>query len=232
MGQPDLSEYPLCEFFIMGHLSRGDDPINFPSDQFPDLLGRYEKVFANALQVLGLSKEALRRRSEFNFDSGDAANLESGIAMLRAVEALRMLNFNNIQLITPMKGSSVADISCDKNDQKVCCEVKAITKHSNGRQGLFLEEQLYERVLGSLSKARCQLEASASVLQCTVTIFVSVVNWFDQSVYLNEENYQSIVNRLEKDRDQESLEGIDGVLFITKMGQDFLFLNERGKCID
>jgi len=232
VGKPDLSEFPLCKFFLSGHLSKGDDPINFPPDQFPALLGRYENAFASGLRVLGLSKEDLKKRSEFNFNSGDGANLESGIAVLRAVETLRILNFDDISLVTPKKGRPGADVFCTRNGQKICCEVKAVTKRSNGRQGLILEDQLYEKLLVNISKARAQLEATASENECTVKIFVCVLNWFEQSVYFKQEEYQSIVNRLEKDCERESLKGIDGVLFITKMGQEFLFLNERGKCID
>ncbi len=46
-----------------------------------------------------MTKEAfLKGRSEFNFDSGDAQNLEGGIAILRVVEALRLKGFPNIRL--------------------------------------------------------------------------------------------------------------------------------------
>jgi hypothetical protein len=110
--------------------------------------------------------------------------------------------------------------------------VKSITKRSSGRAGFFLEDQLYEKILENISKARIQLEATASELKCSLKFFVCVLNWFDQSIYLDQGDYQQIVNRLERDRDQESPHGMDGVLFVTKMGQRFLFLNERGKIID
>jgi hypothetical protein len=86
-------------------------------------------------------------------------------------------------------------------------------------------------VLEYICKARTQLEATSSRLQCTVKIFVSVVNWFSQSIHLTEDDYQHVVNKLEKDRDQQSLEGIDGVLFVTKMGQHYLFAKEQAKGI-
>ncbi len=232
MRASDLSNWPFCSYFLSGYLSKGKDPTNFPPDQFPALFDRYEKVFESALRGLGLTKEALKSKSEYNFDSGDAANLESGIAVLRVVEALRLEKFHNIALVKPTKNSPGADLTCEKNGQKVCCEVKAITKQSSGRRGLFFEDQLYEKILENISKARAQLEASAAELQCIVKIFVCVVNWFEQSIYLNQNDYQHVVNRLERDQDQESLKGVDGVLFVTKMGQRFLFLNERGKCLD
>lgn len=232
MAPLDLSKYPLCSHFLSGYLSKGEDPTNFPPDEFPALFDRYEKVFESALQVLDLTKEALRSRAEFNFDSGDAANLESGIAMLRVVEALRLENFCNIALVKAAKNATGADLICEKNGQRVCLEVKAITKQSSGRSELFFEDQLYEKILESIPKARAQLEATATDLRCAVKIFVCVVNWFEQSIYLNQNDYQHIVNRLERDQDQESLKGVDGVLFVTKMGQQFLFLNESGKCID
>ena len=232
MSIPDLSSWPLCTYFLSRYLSKNSDPTNFPPDQFPQVFDRYEQVFEAAINVLRLPKEALKGRSEFNFDSGDAANLEGGIAILRVVEALRMEGFNNIRLIKPTKNASGADLICDKNGQNVCCEVKAITKQSSGREGFFYEDQLYEKILESISKARIQLATTSQEMQCTVTMFVCVVNWFAQSIYLGQPDYQHIVNKLELDGEQESLKGIDAVLFVTKMGQRFLFLNEHGKCID
>jgi hypothetical protein len=154
------------------------------------------------------------------------------MAILRVVEALRLGKFVNIALVTPKKNAQGADIVCEKDGHRVCCEIKAITKQSSGRKGLFFAEQLYEKILESISKARTQLAATAAQFQCTVTIFVCVVNWFSQSIYLSNSDYQHIVDKLERDQEQASLAGIDGVLFVTKMGQQFLFLNERGKCID
>lgn len=232
MSSTDLSAYALCSYFLLGYLSKREDATNFPPDEFPDLFARYEKLFESALQVLGLTKEALRSKPEFKFASGDAANLESGIAILRVVEVLRAGKFLNIALVKPAKNLPGADLTCEKNGQKVCLEVKAITKQSSGRSGLFFEDELYDKILENISKARTQLDATARDLQCTVKIFVCVVNWFEQSIYLNQDDYQHIVNRLERDRDQESLKGVDGVLFLTKMGQQFWFLNERGKLID
>jgi hypothetical protein len=80
--------------------------------------------------------------------------------------------------------------------------------------------------------ARKQLEATATDLRCSLTIFVCVVNWFAQSIYLGQDDFQYVVNKLEKDQEQGSLAGVDGVWFVTKMGQQFLFLGERGKSID
>ena len=120
----------------------------------------------------------------------------------------------------------------------MCCEVKTITKQSAARSGLFFADQLYEKILENIAKARLQLGQSAAKWRCTVTIFVCVSNWFDQAVYLAEDSYQYVVNRLEKDQLEgegnflESLKGIDGVLFVTKFGNRYLFVNERGKSID
>lgn len=228
----DLSAHPLCSFFLSGYLSQKEDPTNFPPDQYPALWRRYEKLFESALQVLSRTKEGLRSTPEFNFDSGDATNLESAIAILRVAESLRLLKFLNIVLVKPRKDAPSADLTCEKNGQSVCLEVKTITKQSKGRTGLFFADQLYEKILESIPRARVQLQASAEQLQCTVKIFACVSNWFDQSIYLTQQDYQQIVNRLERDGEQESLAGVDGVLFITRMGQQFLFLNERGKLID
>jgi hypothetical protein len=73
---------------------------------------------------------------------------------------------------------------------------------------------------------------SAQMYTAFVKIFACVVNLFDQSIYLNQNDYQSIVNKLERDEEQECLTGIDGVWFVTSSGNHNLFLNERGKSID
>jgi hypothetical protein len=232
MTPPDLSNHPLCKYFLSSYLSKGADQSNFPDDQFPSILDRYEKVFQSALEVLGVTKERLKKRTEFNFDSGDPANLEGGIAMLRVIEALRLAKFHKISLVKTPKNSSGADLVCEKNSHRICCEVKAITKQSSARPGFFMEDQLYEKILESISKARTQLEATAALEHCSVKIFACVINWFDQSIYLTQDDYQRIVNKLENNQEQQSLIGIDGVLFVTKMGQWFLFLTEHGKCID
>lgn len=232
MALPGLDSYPLCGYFLSGYLSKREDPTNFPPEEFPELFGRYEKIFQSALDTLGLNREDLWNRSEFRFDSGDAANLEGGIAILRVIEALRLEKFVNIALVKSNKGSPGADITCAKEGQKICLEVKAITKQSSGRAVLFLEDRLYEKILENLPKARMQLEATASELKCSLKVFACVLNWFDQSIYLGQSQYQQIVNRLERDHDQESLTGVDGVFFVTRMGQRFLFLNERAKVID
>jgi hypothetical protein len=145
---------------------------------------------------------------------------------IRVAEYLRQNEFLNIELVKPKKGAPGADLLAERNGERICWEVKAITKQSNGRSTLFFADQLYEKVLENVAKAVTQLEATATELQCSVKIFTCVVNWFEQSIYLGEDDYQGIVNRLE--RDQKSLEGVDGVLFLTKFGQSFLFMNEAG----
>jgi hypothetical protein len=229
-----LGSYPLCQYFLSGYLSVRDDPTNFPPAEFPDLFDRYENIFQSAMDALKLSKEALRSRAEFDFDSGDAANFESAIGVLRTVETLRQMKFVGITLIKPPG----ADIFSEKDGERVCCEVKTITKQSTARSGLFFADQLYEKILENIAKARTQLARSTEKYQCTVTIFACVSNWFDQAIYLAESDYQRIVDRLEKDQLEgennfvESLKGIDGVLFVTKFGTRYLFLNARGKTID
>src|SRR2546427_4225087 len=172
---PELDSYPLCRFFLSGYLAKKQDHGNFPPDD-PGKFQRYEKLFASALQALSLQPEALRRRPEFNFDSGDENNLESGIAILRIVVFLTEKNFLRIALI-PSTSTTGADITCEGNGQKVCCEVKAITKTSSGRTGLFLEDQVYEKIRESIPKARRQLKATAAQLECQIVIAVFVMNW-------------------------------------------------------
>ena len=69
----------MCEYFLSGYLSKMEDKTNFRLDQFSVLFDRHEKVFEPALQVLGLSEESLKKKPEFEFDSGDLTNLESGL---------------------------------------------------------------------------------------------------------------------------------------------------------
>jgi len=89
-----------------------------------------------------------------------------------------------------------------------------------------MEKQVYQKILEHIWKARKQLSASAQELACSTTLYACVINWFEHSIHLDEESYQLVVNWLEKDSDQESLIGVDGVFFISKFGQTFLFLNE------
>ncbi len=223
MLTPEPSEYPLSSFFLGGYLSKNTrDAQNFPTDEFPAWFERYERLFESALRLLHMSKESLKSKSEFNFDSGNAANLEGGIAVLRLLEALRIKDFSNISLVKPKKECKGADVTAEKNSHKVCFETKAITKQSRGREGLFFEDQLYEKILETIS-------TTATQLQCAVKVLVYVVNWFSQSIYLDQDSYQSIVNRLEE---QQLLVGIDGVWFILSAGHEFVFLNEGGKSID
>jgi hypothetical protein len=228
----ELRNHPLCEFFLTGYLSAHEDPTNFPVDQ-PALFDRYETIFKSALDALKISKETLRSKAEFNFDSGNAANLESAIGVLRAVETLWQMNFQKITIPKPPG----ADILCEKDGQPVCGEVKTITKQSSPRKGFFFADQVYEKIFENIDKARDQLNDCAKKFPRAVTLFISVSNWFDPAIYLTQQDYQYIVNRLEKDQLEggdlrESLQGIDGVLFLTKFGNRFLFLNEHGKSID
>lgn len=207
-----LQNYPVASYFLSGYLSRTDDPSNFPPAEFPDIFQRYENLFKAALDALGLSPERVRRLSEFNFDSGDANNLEAGVGVLRAVQALHLLGFSCIKVLSPPG----ADIYCEKNGQRVCCEAKTITKQSAGRRGFFLENQVFEKVAETLPKARNQLEATAKKLQCQVKIPVYVMNWLEHSIVLDQDSYQQIVNKLES---SGQLLGLEGILFITKMGE-------------
>jgi len=224
---PDMSAYPLCSYVLAGYLSKSRrDELNFPHR--PGIFDLYEQLFQSALRTLGLTKEARRGKQGFNFDSGDPANLESSVAVVRAVNALQLEGFLNIVLLKPPQDEPGADIACERNGQKVCVEVKAITKQSKGLPESFFEVQLYQKILESLPKARKQLEATAIRLPATVKIFACVLNWFAQSIYLVQDNYQSIVNKLERDQECKYLTGVEGVLFVTAMGQQYFFLNECG----
>jgi hypothetical protein len=153
LSESDTNLYPLASYFLSGYLAKRDDPTNFPHDDLPNILGRYQILFTNALEALGLTKEQLRARTEFNFDSGNAANLEGGIAILRTVEALRLQGFTDLALIAPRKGEQGADITVTRAGVRVCVEVKAVTKQSHGKSDLFLEDQLYEKVREHAEKA-------------------------------------------------------------------------------
>jgi hypothetical protein len=166
------------------YLFKTDDPSNFPPSELPSLLARYEHVFKAGIDALGTTKETLLGRSDFKIDSGDATNLEGGIAILRLAEALRLQGLLNIHLVYSTKEK--ADLVREKNGQRVCCEVKAITKQSKDRDGFFLEGQLYERILEHIGKARKELSATAAEQNCSVTIYACVINWFEQFTYLRE----------------------------------------------
>jgi len=224
----DPESHPLCQLFLSEYLANHDDPKNFPPDEVPALFDRYEQIFRTALDTLRISPQQLRGKPEFDFARADQGNFEGAIAVLRAVEALRLQGFSNITLLKPPG----ADLVCEKNGYKVCCEVKAITKASTPQKGLFFADQVQAKVMDNIGHARKQLEATATKLGCA-TMFVCVSSWFDQAIYLTERDYQYIVNRLENDKLEgednylESLKGIDAVFFATKFGQVFWFVSDK-----
>jgi Holliday junction resolvase len=228
----DVTKFPLCSFFVSDYLSRRTDAANFPPDGGDKLLSRYEKIFESGISNFGLSEEKLKKRTEFNFDSGDPTSLEAGIAILRVAEVLRINGFKALELISPEKDKQGADITCEKNGIRVCIEVKTVTKQSCGVKGHFLEDQLYEKVRTFATKAAAQLKESANVLKCEITILAYVVNWFDHTILLTQEDLQEIVDKLEEHGEVRSIDGIDGVWFIMRFGNDHLFLNDSGKRID
>jgi hypothetical protein len=232
MTAANLESFPLCRYFLSEYLSSQNDASNFPPDQCPGILARYEEIFRSALDTLKLTKEALKSRSEFQLAQATPQNLESAIAVLRTVTALRMQQFSAITLLDPPG----ADLKCERDGRTVCCEVKSITKQSSPRDGFFFADQVYEKILENIAHARKQLQSTSAKLGGTVTMFVCVSNWFDQAIYLTELDYQYIVNRLEKDKLEdplgsednylESLKGIDAVLFVTKFGQVSWFVSD------
>lgn len=231
MTVANLDSFPLCGYFLSEYLANQNDQSNFPPDQCPGIFARYEEIFRTALDTLKLTKEALKSRSEFQLSHATPENLESGVAVLRAVTALRMQRFSSITLLNPPG----ADLQCERDGRVVCCEVKSITKQSSPRDGFFFADQLYEKIQENIAHARKQLQSTAGKLGGAVTMFVCVSNWFDQAIYLTEQDYQYIVNRLEKDKLEdalgsednylESLKGIDAVFFVTKFGQVFWFVS-------
>ena len=94
MPLPDPRKHPLSIFFLSEYLNKVADEVNFHSGPGDAVFDRYEVVFGKALEVLQLTKESLRAKSEFNFDSGDSSKLEAGIATLRVVNALQLMGNN------------------------------------------------------------------------------------------------------------------------------------------
>ena len=90
---PAPGSHPLCQYFLSGYLSNHNDPANFPPDEVPTLFDRYEEIFRRALITLQISREQLKGRAEFDFAHADQGNFEGAIAVLRAVEALRLQGF-------------------------------------------------------------------------------------------------------------------------------------------
>jgi hypothetical protein len=123
----------------------------------------------------------------------DAKNLEAGVGVLRAVQALHVLG---VFLYQTSLASGRRHLLREKR-QRVCCEVKTITKQGAGRRGFSLENSVFEKLAETLPKARKQLEATAKKLQCQVKILVYVMNWLEHSIVLDQDSYQKIVNKLE-----------------------------------
>ena len=118
-----------------------------------------------------MTKEALRARSEFNFDSGDPNNLESAIGVLRAAIHLGQAKFSDITLLKSKRNSPGADLTAKKTGHKICFEVKTISKGGKGGDGEFFEQQLYEKIRSNIGRAREQLKATALQLNCDLTIY-------------------------------------------------------------
>jgi len=228
---PDPQNHPLSAFFLTQYVQKRNDEDNFPSAWGEAVFDRYELVFAEALKVLGITKETLRAKPEFTFDSGDISALEAGIATLRVANALNLMGHTKISLIKPPKKGSGADLLSEKAGNKICFEVKALTKQSTGGEHKFFEDQLYDKVFDLTGRAKKQLAASAAELKCDLQILVFVVNWLSQSIHLVESDYQTLVNRLEKEQEHTLLKGINGVLFVTSAGVRFLFIDEQAKAI-
>ena len=135
-------------------------------------------------------------------------------------------------LIKPPKNAAGADLLSEKGGKKICFEVKALTKQSTGGEQKFLEDQLYDKIFDLTGKAKKQLAASAAQFTCELQIVVFVVNWFSQSIYLVESDYQHLVNRLEEELGNTLLSGINGVLFVTSAGVQFPLIDNQAKVID
>lgn len=221
MELPDHRGHPLCSYFLKGYLSKHEDHTNFPPDQGLAIFDRYESLLRAALRALGCTKQDLRRRPEFDFDSGDPGNLESGIGVLRVAVALQR-DFSEVSLVKPKKGARGADLACVRNGEKACVEVKTITKQSKSRSAPFYEDELYKKVFASSCGARSQLRSSAEELGCSVRILAFVLNWFEHYIFVGEAGYQAVVERLVADSSSGCIEGVNGVLFVD--GGSFLFL--------
>jgi hypothetical protein len=150
------------------------------------------------------------------------------MATLRVVEFLHLGRFRDISLVRPTKCTPSADLMSAQNGARICWEVKTVTKQSNGRPG-YLENQLYDKVLECIPKARKQLKATAAEFQCDVKVFVCVLNWFAHSLCLYQNDYLRIFRRLKRER---QLDGVDGVLFVTKMGVPYWFPDDPAMCIE
>jgi hypothetical protein len=236
MGRtPEPGTHPLCSFFLAGYFAKHENLAD-PADK---IFAQYELVLGEALSVLNVTKEALRAKPEFNFDSCDAKGVESGVAVLRVVNALQKKNFQNTTLLKS-KATTGADIISEKNGLRVCFEVKTITKQSSGRPGYYLEGQLAEKIREHASKARTQLKATAAELKCDLTIYTVVVNWLEHTMVLPDDaELCRIINELHHDPSLGEIDGmpigfgdIDGVLIVDAAGLQHWCLETRARAID
>ena len=110
---------PLPDIFSRSTLANREDPTNFPPDQCPGILERYEEIFRSALDTLKLTKRAEKQIgvSARSCGTEPSANLESAIAV-RTVEALRLQQFSAIRLRTLQAPSRVRA----ETAVRVCCE--------------------------------------------------------------------------------------------------------------
>ncbi|MDA2912477.1 hypothetical protein MYX77_00695 [Acidobacteriia bacterium AH_259_A11_L15] len=227
-----LESYPLCKFFLSQYVQKMTD-IDMQRDEAfhvsvkrillidTHLIREFEALISSSLQALGLSKEELKKSSEFNFECYNPTNLESFFGVLRAAIFLHEKGYTDLKLL---KRASCADILCRFHGRWVCLEVKTLTYDRRGGRGLWLGDQVGDKLKDILPSARRQLSKARVDYACPETILAVVVNWLEQSAVLQQEDYQEIVDKLESGTPNlNQLEGLDHIVFITYFGQAYPF---------
>jgi hypothetical protein len=136
---PDAAKYPLCAHFLSGYLKANpNDADNFPPDQFPEGFQRYEILFHDALFHLKITKDAFRAIEQFNFDSGDANNLESAIGVLRAAIHLGQAKYSEIALIKSKRQSLGADLTARRTTTRCVSKLRPLRSKAKAERVTFL----------------------------------------------------------------------------------------------
>jgi hypothetical protein len=245
----ELAEHPLCEFFLRKCLEdMSDDQVreDLAADpdmsllqhfQNPDVMGALEMLFIRAMEIFGLSQEALKAQAGFNFDVYDVGGFESVRAVLRVASALSEAGFSQFKFL---RGMGLADLEATKEGQRWFIEVKTLilqTKEQaitvNGKPEILIVDKFQPRshkiedyvetvsrlLAGNhIQKASDQLRKTVMKLGDAKKMTAIAVNLLAAGFFLDCGNLSEVEARLRGKRDGwdlDYLSDLDALAFLT-----------------
>lgn len=245
-----LVKHPLCSFFLRACVeAMSDEAIEDDLAEEPDfsLLCHFDKLnqmsglesmFARTMKTFGLSKEELKAKSDFNFDSYDMEGFEGVRGVFRVANALYDEGFKEFRFLG---GTGLADLGAAKNGQQWFIEVKTLVlqtkpqiiefggktetlivdKFQPGSRNIAQYVEIVTKLIAGnhIQKARSQLLNTADQLGPARKMAALVVNLFAASFFLDCENLKEVAERLRGKRanwEVDYLSDIDSLAFLTE----------------